>query len=134
MLAYHFLHFHSIATNKKIESISDEALGIFNSYAFPGNVRELNNIIERAVMLCPGGKIDASLLPQELLKSTRKISRTNNLNLKDTLKECEKQTILKVLQEVGWKKTEASIKLGISRKTLWEKLKKHDIKLNDNFD
>lgn len=135
LLAYHFLQLHSTATNKKITTISDKTLRILNSYTFPGNVRELNNIIERAVMLCSDGIIDTSILPHELLMtSTEEIPCKNNSKLKNILEECEKTTIIRVLKEAGGKKTEAAIRLGITRKTLWEKIKKHHIKLNDASD
>lgn len=128
LLSYYFLQQHSKNTNKKIVKISEETLDILTNYDFPGNVRELNNIIERAVMLCPDGVINPSLLPHEIrVKSSDQKSCNNGSTLKDALEACERQTILKALAEANWKKSEAAERLGISRKALWEKIKKYNI-------
>lgn len=95
----------------------------------------MNNIIERAVMLCPdGGVVDTELLPHELKSKSGEFEKCNaDSTLKDTLEQCERQTILMALKELGGKKTEAAERLGISRKTLWEKIKKFQI-IQNKFD
>lgn len=128
LLTRYFLEKHSKLSNKKITGVTDEVFEIFKKYLFPGNIRELNNIIERAVMLCADSVIDHSLLPHELLDNAGTVIEcSSSLNLKEALEACEKQMILKALKETGWRKTEAAEKLGISRKALWEKLKKYQI-------
>ncbi len=128
LLANYFLHLNSRNSNKKIQRLTEETIEILKNYDFPGNVRELNNIIERAVMLCSDGVIDAELLPQELkIKSSEAENCRSEETLKKALEQCEKQTILRALKEAGGRKSEAARRLGISRKTLWEKIIKYKI-------
>jgi len=132
LLTNYFLKMHSLKSNKNIEKISDDAMEAIKNYDFPGNVRELNNIIERAVMLCSDSKIDKSLLPIDLIKLPENVSCESTLNLKRAIEECEKSTIMRALNEARWRKTDAAEILGISRKALWEKIRKYNIKIQND--
>jgi two-component system, NtrC family, response regulator HydG len=106
--------------NKEIIGFSAEVLAVFNKYNWPGNLRELQNVIKRATLLSQGDFIEKNVLPLELLQT--------NTNSDFSLSESEKETILITLKKVKNNKSEAAILLQISRKTLYNKLKLYNIK------
>jgi len=105
--------------NKEVKGISKKALDILLKYDYPGNIRELENIIERAVVLTRERVIQPEDLPVYLNKSrVRRISDLNSLPLPERLKEIEKEIILSALEENGNVQTRAAKSLGISESTL----------------
>ena len=106
--------------------LSDEAMAVLTAYDYPGNVRELKNIIERLAVLAPSSIIQPWELPADLTGHGEVVPVTS-MKLSDALMQTEKTCLLKALRESGGNKTEASRLLGISRKNLWEKLKAHRI-------
>ncbi len=110
--------------NKNINEISSEVLDILMNYDFPGNVRELENIIERGVALSNGNIIETGHLPDDLRELSIKTFRRREGRL-PSLEEQEKAYIKWVLKEVGDNKTLAAQVLGIDRASLWRKLKKY---------
>ncbi len=121
LLAYHFLTLHNRRMDKKVESVSKEVIQILEDYEFPGNVRELENIIERSVVMCNGNTILVNHLPSDL--------KTPNIHLmrvdRDewiTLEDHERNYIEKVLDYTDGNKTKASYILGIDRTSLWRKI------------
>lgn len=94
-------------------------------YAFPGNVRELINIIERGVTLADGSVVDRKDLPPHVLKD--KGARTRLLPLAEVAAEAEKSHILRILKVTQGNRTQAAEILGISRKTLWEKMSNYHL-------
>ncbi len=134
LLIEHFINIYSKENHKKIRSVSDSVSEILAGYDWPGNIRELENIIERAVILDTDGVVDKDDLPEILLgrdsspaPETNPAAAPNASSLKDALKDPEKIYILKVLEEVGWNKNKAARKLGVNRTTLYNKLKKHNL-------
>ncbi|WP_299229101.1 sigma-54 dependent transcriptional regulator [Sulfurihydrogenibium sp.] len=124
LLVKKFIDKFSKVNNKNVYDIDNDALEILMNYDWPGNVRQLENIIERAVVLCQGEIITANHLPDRIKSNSQKISENirsenNSLNLYDI----EKNIILKVLQEENFNQTRAAQKLGISRKQLRTKMK-----------
>ncbi|NOZ20893.1 MAG: sigma-54-dependent Fis family transcriptional regulator [Planctomycetes bacterium] len=110
--------------NRPITSISRPALHKLMSYDWPGNVRELENMIERAVILCKGDTIE----PQDLsLPHDVDLPDMREKTLDDAIDEVEKRIILDTLQTHDGNKIKAAKALGISRASLYNKLKKHDI-------
>ncbi len=107
---------------KNIEAFSDEVVSIFNSYSFPGNIRELKHIIERAVILTDGPMIEAKHLP-ERIRETDLIPQQVGSNKVLSLNEMEKLHILKAIEATQGNKSKAAELLGISRAALWRKLK-----------
>lgn len=103
-----------------INSISQETLDILMQYSFPGNVRELENIVQRALALAGGTEFIPDLLPEDVYRS---ISRKPLM----TLEELEKDHIRKVLSSMSGNKTKTAEVLGIDRVSLWRKLKKYQI-------
>ncbi len=103
-------------------------------YDYPGNVRELRNIVERAVLLSTGENIHEEALPAAIRESTCKALKAmeeEKLPLEEGIKTYEKQRIVKALVETNGRKIKAAEQLGISRKVLWKKMKDLDIDQTD---
>jgi len=104
-------------------SLSDEAARALSRYPFPGNVRELRNILERATVLTPAPKIQLWDLPAEICALEEMATEKEKLTLATAVAAAEKKCIVIALKETEGNKTEAAEILGISRKNLWEKMK-----------
>lgn len=120
-LCSYFIHKFAEEFKKPVETISEEVISTFMSYDFPGNVRELEHIIERAVIVADGNTIDFKHLPRRFHKDVRTASDTNKTFM--TLAEMEKKYILEVLEATGENKSKTAELLSISRAALWRKLK-----------
>jgi len=127
LLVQHFLNKYAAKTGRVMEGLSPEALAILMRYDFPGNVRELENIIERGVALAKGPVIEAAQLPDDLRGLTLKTFRRRDDGEVPTLEEQEKAYIQWVLAEAGGNRTLAAKILGIDRVSLWRKLKKYGL-------
>ncbi|NOQ42841.1 MAG: response regulator [Dehalococcoidia bacterium] len=123
LLAHHFLSRYTEVQEKTIEGISDEAMDILLNYEYPGNIRELANIIERAVALCGETLILPKHLPQELERPCFKVYRHSNRQI-PTLEEHEREYVFWVLKHVGGRTGQAAELMGIDRVSLWRKLKR----------
>ena len=111
LLVEDFIKKHTRRMNKKIDSISEEALGILIRYDWPGNIRELENVIERAIILSKGPIITPQDLPDFLNSLEKKEilpEDISNLKLKDALSAPEKDLIIKALKSVDWNRNEAA--------------------------
>ncbi|HSR36820.1 MAG TPA: sigma-54 dependent transcriptional regulator [Desulfurivibrionaceae bacterium] len=127
LLVQHFLGKYAAVTGRTIEGLSSEAMAILMRYDFPGNVRELENIIERGVALAKGPVIEAAQLPDDLRGLTLKTFRRRDDGEVPTLEEQEKAYIQWVLAEANNNRTQAARILGIDRVSLWRKLKKYGL-------
>ncbi|MFB0559283.1 MAG: sigma-54-dependent transcriptional regulator [Dehalococcoidales bacterium] len=122
LLAQHFLKKFAVENQKEIIGFSPEANDFLLKYEWPGNVREVENAIERAVILAKNPYIEVADLPQESLTSARSAPR------EQSLAEVEKNHILNILSETpGNNYSKAARILGISRATLYNKLKAYGI-------
>ena len=128
MLVSYFIEKYSPSFEKKIKGISSDALEILMRYNFPGNVRELENIIQRSVALAESDVIRILDLPQDLQKFEFNTFEGEGLM---ALEEVEKQHIAKVLDKTGYNKNLSSKILNLPRTTLWRKMKKYGL-LNKN--
>lgn len=106
---------------------------IFKHYSWPGNFRELRNIIRRATLLAQGNIISINVLPSELmfenLTHTSSKSMAGSTDLKAIAERTEKEMILKTLESVNYNKSKAALLLNIDRKTLYNKIKQYNIRL-----
>jgi len=129
LLVEHFLCKYSIAQNKKKVQITDKSLDILMNYDWPGNIRQLKNCIEGAILLANSNVIYPENLPQQILSEKVSESIQGDLQIKSgmSLKEAEKTFILKTLEQAGGNKTEAAKLLGISLRGLHYKLKEYNI-------
>jgi len=124
ILSYYFLNKYTAIMKKEIREISSEVIEILEGYDFPGNVRELENIIERGVALANGSSIEIAHLPEDLKVISIKTFRKKEGKI-PSLEDQEMAYIQWVLKEVGGNKTTAAQILGIDRVSLWRKLKKY---------
>jgi DNA-binding NtrC family response regulator len=124
LLSYYFLKKYTVLMKKNITDISPEVIALLMNYDFPGNVRELENIIERGVALANGTTIETAHLPEDLRELSIRTFRKKEGKI-PSLEEQEMSYIRWVLQEVGSNKTLAAQILGIDRVSLWRKLKKY---------
>jgi len=112
--------------DKNIRAVSDQAAAVLLRYDFPGNVRELENIVERAVALCRDTEIQIRDLPADLSQMEVYSFDAKEVPIK-TLREMERDYVRWVLGRVGRNKTRAARLLGIDRASLWRRLKKDEI-------
>ena len=137
--AYHFLELSNAELNKKVFGFDEQVMDVLKEYQWPGNLREMLNVIRRATLLTDGGKMSVSALPPEIVyyqkfnfsesdseKNTNRVSKMP-LNLKDAAAEAEAEVLKKVLEEVKYNRTQAAKQLGIDRKTLFNKMKQYDL-------
>ena len=130
ILAYHFLQKAEAKVNKKVERIADDALDILKRYSWPGNLRELEHIIERAVVVATGRSIDAMHLPLHLHEpSTRGADRAGGIlaNKGRMVREFEREAIARLLGETRGNVSVAARLAGTTRRNFHRLLVKHGI-------
>ncbi len=123
LLIQHFLNKYNAIWGKNIKGVSKKALECLLKYPFPSNLRELENIIERAIALAEGEEIGIEELPSDIYEfqiETRGLPSSS-------LAEHEKYCIQKALEATGYNKTKAAKLLGFSRITLWRKMRKYGL-------
>lgn len=128
ILAHHFLKQLAMANDKPIHHIHENAMDLLNRYDWPGNIRELRNAIERAVVVCSGGELQAHHLPEALRTPNARPSVNGNgvhVPVGTALDDAERMVILDTLSRMDGNKTQTARVLGITPKTLHLKLKKY---------
>jgi len=126
MLAHFFLRKHAERTGKKVDAIAPEVLALLSGYAFPGNVRELENVIERGVALAKASVLELAHLPEDLRRARPGAFKREGERI-PSLDDQEKAYIRWVLEEVGGNRSRAAAVLGIDRVSLWRKLKRYGL-------
>ena len=124
LLAFYFLRKHAAQMNRAVDDIDSAAIAVLLDYDYPGNIRELENIIERGVALAQEGQLTTANLPPALVEHTVRVVREESGSL-PTLVEREADYIRYVLERSGQNRTRAARVLGIDRVSLWRKLKKY---------
>jgi two-component system response regulator HydG len=131
LLAHHFLNVYSDKNNKTIKGFTPIAMDMLLKYDWPGNVRELENAVERAVILSLDEYINEKVLPMTITEHSEKSEKKDRLLLPSDeaqpLEEVEREMILSTLKAVEGNKSEAARKLGINRRTLYNKLQKYGL-------
>jgi DNA-binding NtrC family response regulator len=137
LLCEHFMRKYSTELDKEMKGVSRQALDVLASYAWPGNVRELENVVYEAMVMVEGGWLDEGGLPSRIKmsgsgreKGTSVIRTGQSLRAaaKGAAEEAERELIRKVLREAGGNRTRAAASLGVSRKTLFNKMAAFGIK------
>jgi transcriptional regulator with PAS, ATPase and Fis domain len=126
LLVNHFINRFNKETGKKVTHVSAEAMEILMAYDYPGNIRELENIIEHVMVFCSGDTIQAEHLLKDIQPSRNDIIG-RVIEKEDPMRALEQELILKVLKQTGWNYKKTSEKLKLSRTTLWRKVKEYAI-------
>jgi two-component system response regulator HydG len=139
LLATHFLKLANNELNKNITGFSPEVMSVFKSYRWPGNLRELNNVIKRVALLTDGEEIQLNSLPHEISfqdkfsfnfdgeNSNGERTQQPRNDLKSVALNAEYKTIVEILKQVNYNKSKAAKVLDIDRKTLYNKLKQYKL-------
>jgi len=121
LLVEHFIHKYNKILNKKVEEISPQAMELLLNYDYPGNIRELENILERSMIMAKNNIMDETYFAF--------INKENFSEKKGTLKEVEKELIIKYLIQNKSNRTKTAELLGISRRSLQKKIKEYQVEL-----
>lgn len=124
-IVQHFIKQNAKDSGKRILGMTPEAMERLTSYDWPGNVRELRNVIDYAFVLCPGGGIGLEHLPPKIVSNNNQFipSRTQTTDTPN-----DRENLLKILRDNNWNQSEAARKLGVSRVTVWKRMKKYGLK------
>jgi len=128
LLVEHFLGLYNEANNRRVRGLAPEVIEVFRRYDWPGNVRELANVIERGVILARGDLITPDELPGTM-RPAEEGPGEGRLRPGMSIKDAERLLIERTLVETGGNRTRASELLGITRKTLLNKIKEYDLDL-----
>ncbi|MGH7272787.1 MAG: sigma 54-interacting transcriptional regulator, partial [Polyangiaceae bacterium] len=133
VLAEHFLHQRAAEQNKDIRALSPDALRALEAYGFPGNVRELENVIERAIALAEGSTIGLGDLPSELVGAAARPTPAlaclgeGGCDLDEVLGEAERRLLLQALERTGGVRTQAAKLLHVTLRSLRYRMQKHGL-------
>ena len=112
---------------KQIIKVSDQVLSVLLQYDYPGNVRELENIMEHAFVLCRGNLIDLDCLPREITAGQRETTSSLPSKEENPFDQAEAEVIEKTLKKYGGDRIKTANELGIGRTTLWRKIRKYGL-------
>ena len=132
LLIEKFVNKYSKLSGKEIHGLSPEAMSTLMAYNFPGNIRELENIIEYATVVCKNSLIRIKNLPENLLRAP---DSKNNTVTKETsekvfsIETMEKDIILETLRKNNWNRKATAAQMGIHPSTLWRKIKRLNLKI-----
>lgn len=136
--AEHFLAEASRELERNFEGFDEEAKQIISSYAWPGNLREMKNVIKRAVLLGEGTKLEAIDFPLEIRSPSAKENNYDDLepitDLKTVAERAERKAILKILEQTNYNKTQAAKVLKVDRKTLYNKMENYEIEFKRSYE
>ena len=129
LLVKHFIEKFNRETGKAVSTIDRQALAALMCHDFPGNIRELENLLEYAFILCPGGIIKSEHLPEQFNGISG--SKSQEVNWKKDLRSLEAQAIVEGLKRNGFNQLATARDLGIHRTTLFRKIKEFGLKLSE---
>ncbi|HIC90463.1 MAG TPA: PAS domain-containing protein [Syntrophaceae bacterium] len=124
LLIEHFINHFNLKMGKKIQRVSQDVMDLLMRYDFPGNIRELENIIEHAFVLCRGAIIERDSLPKEFVQ---KAEKKRVASAEERLRENEIKIIRETLEKYFGHRGRTAKELGIDKSTLWRKMKKYGI-------
>lgn len=128
LLVRDFIAKHAAKAGKRVDAISDTAVELLMHYDWPGNIRELENVIERAVVLAHGPQLTPEDLPECISRGASETAPEQpSHTLKDALRSPERDIIIKTLNSVEWNRNDAAKALGINRTTLYKKMLRYGL-------
>lgn len=128
LLLQSFLDKNSKKFNKIISSVSPAAMNYLERYDYPGNIRELENVIEHAFVMCDSGMIGVEHLPEKLIKNQNKVKTSDGITpVESLLSNTEKSHIVEVLQKFNGHRGKTAEALNMDKSTLWRKMKKYEL-------
>ncbi|MBI3618337.1 MAG: sigma-54-dependent Fis family transcriptional regulator [Candidatus Omnitrophica bacterium] len=129
ILAGHFLKKYCAINNKKITGMSGDVQKMFSEYSWPGNIRELENAIEGAVIMAKAGIVNRADIPNftKFTIAPPKSLKSPEKNLKRAVEQPEKEHIISILKDCNWNRNKSAASLGVNRTTLYNKMKKYNI-------
>ena len=127
LFVQHFINQSNRELGKNIDGLSSEVKLLFDKYEWPGNLRELKNVIKRAVLLSRGTLITKEAIPAEMVYEIENAHVINATDLKTIQSETEKELIIKTLEQTRYNKSKAAKLLNIDRDTLYYKMTKYQI-------
>ncbi|MBW1749107.1 MAG: sigma 54-interacting transcriptional regulator [Deltaproteobacteria bacterium] len=133
LLAESFFHRIELKSDKKIQGISKEAMDILMTYKWPGNVRELKSAFEYAVVTCQESMIQPDHLPPNMHQTPNAGQVWNNQKVSVTRDELKKRQLIEALDRAGGNQSQAAKTLGISRVTVWNRMKRYGITANRTY-
>jgi len=122
-----FIQKFNAKMGKQIVGVSDQALRLLLKHDYPGNIRELENIIEHAFVLCKGDRIDLDCLPKEITEDQKVECPSMPLQEETPFEKAETEVIEKILKKYDGNRIKTAQELGIDRTTLWRKIKKYGL-------
>lgn len=128
-LVNYFMDKYNKKFKKEIHYISPEAFRIFFHYRWPGNIRELDNVIEHAFVVCNSDAITVEHLPLKLQEVNNEAALNDNSRSTNPLEAAEKQSLIDTLHKFNGNRAKTAEALGINKTTLWRKMKKYNLKL-----
>jgi DNA-binding NtrC family response regulator len=127
LLAHHFVRIHSRSMRKPLTGIDEDAMRLLKDYDYPGNVRELENIIQSAIVFCQDRMIRPENLPEPVRTATGPPAREVRVAAGTPLEEVERLCIIETLKHTEGNKRRAAALLGISEKSVYNKLERYNI-------
>jgi transcriptional regulator with PAS, ATPase and Fis domain len=141
LLLHHFIENFNRLRNRQLKGISADAVVLLSNYAWPGNIRELENLVERLAILKGSGIIDVMDLPEKYRRSESVSSDPGRVDIPDNgmdfnsaVDAYENALIMRALEKTGWNRNQAALLLKLNRTTLVEKIKKKGLRPADGSD
>ena len=129
LLTDHFIQMYSAHIKKRVQGLSAEAMEVLRGYHWPGNIRELENVIERAIIMAD----EDTPIGVEDLPSDIAVGQVESPKPMDEVRELEREILIRALRECDWNRSQAARRLGIGRRTLYDRMSRYGISLKPSL-